>query len=89
MEEIIEVDLTGKQLYIVDELKALNIDEKVIISYQDDDCKLVCEARVIDSDSNNIYFEFGYDFPLSDTEDVELPFAIEDSGDHVFKVYKV
>lgn len=76
------------KLYTVEELKSLKVGDRVITEFKDDEDYFKEEAEVIMIDSDYIYFDDGYDFPFYQTCEVETEFAIQDSGDYVFKVFK-
>ena len=76
------------KLYTIEELKQLKKDDVVITEFKDDEDYSKDEAKVVMIDSDYIYFDNGYDFPFYETCEVETEFAVQDSGDYVFKVFK-
>lgn len=79
------------ELYKVDELKTLKEGDTVIVEFDhDEDGYFKDKVTVVSLDQNGIYFDCGMDFPFdSNCGDVETEYAVQDSGDYVFKVFKL
>ncbi len=81
------------KLYTVKELKELKVGDIVVTEFKNDETYSKDDTKVSLIDDNYIYFDDGYDFPINQDDDlfkleVETEFAVQDSGDFTFKVFK-
>mgnify|MGYP003629778490 CR=1 FL=1 len=79
-----------RELYKVEELKDLEFGDKVFIEFNhDEDGEVKMETEVVAIDSDNVFFDYGYCFPIQYGVGVETVYAVQDTGDYVFKVFKI
>lgn len=78
------------KLYTLEELVNLPIGTKLLISYDESDGYVeFLDTKIESKDNDYIYFDNGYDFPINDKLKVRTEFAVQDTGDYIFKVYKI
>lgn len=78
-------------LFTREELKSLRVGDKVFTYFKDNTYRAIKgETTVSSIDELGIYFANGYDFPFTDEiEELDPLLAIQDTGDYVFKVFKI
>lgn len=85
-----------RELYKIEELKELNVGDLVttFLHYYDDEPLTMYDVPVVLKDNDCIYFDNGTDFPINEQSpfflscEIETEFAIQDTGDYMFKVFK-
>lgn len=83
--------MKNKILFTREELKLLKVGDKVFTYYKDDTYPAVKGEAIVNAiDELGICFDDGYDFPFVDEmEELDPLLAIQDTGDYVFKVFKI